>query len=226
MPCKTQEERQVRDRKAFLLHCLFVDVSVLKAVAAIKNLAQNSNCCSTGPTNSVLHEEKVRDLSIIVTRDVADASTKIDGKNDGSRVLGLSHEELAKRNLIKGVTADESATVHDTSTLGIVDIDIEDQPEGGANALNVHSLRMLLHKSSTPSPSGGEDLQSGKVLVKKVFKESVTKMGEDSKNTKSIRWELGACWVQHLQNQASTEAKVEPAVKGLGKGLLKDLKNV
>ncbi|GJZ04525.1 hypothetical protein Tco_0537800 [Tanacetum coccineum] len=71
-----------------------------------------SNRSSTGPTNSVLHEEKVGDLSITVTRDVADASTKIDGKNDGSRVLGLSHEELAKRNLIKGVTADESATVH------------------------------------------------------------------------------------------------------------------
>ncbi|GJV96448.1 protein TSS [Tanacetum coccineum] len=259
MPCKTQEERQVRDRKAFLLHCLFVDVSVLKAVAAIKNLAENSNRSSTGPTNSVLLEEKVGDLSITVTRDVADASTKIDGKNDGSRVLGLSHEELAKRNLIKGVTADESATVHDTSTLGIVvvrhcgytavvkvdaevnwdgkpipqDIDIEEQPEGGANALNVNSLRMLLHKSSTPSPSCGEDLQSAKVLVKKVFEESVKKMGEeDSKNTKSIRWELGACWVQHLQNQASaktdsktaTDAKVEPAVKGLGKGLLKDLK--
>ncbi|GJV25858.1 protein TSS [Tanacetum coccineum] len=62
---------------------------------------------------------------------------------------------------------------------------------------------MLLHKSSTPSPFGGEDLQSAKVLVKK-----------------------------HLQNQASaktdskttTDAKVEPAVKGLRKGLLKDLK--
>ncbi|GJV25859.1 hypothetical protein Tco_1378554 [Tanacetum coccineum] len=102
--------------------------------------------------------------------------------------------------------------------------------QGGANALNVN--RMLLHKSSTPSPFGGEDLQSAKVLVKKVFEESVTKMGEDSKNTKSIKWELGACWVQHLQNQASaktdsktaTDAKVEPAVKGLGKGLLKDLK--
>ena len=112
MPCKTQEERQVRDRKAFLLHCLFVDVSVLKAVAAIKNLAENGNRSSTGPTNSLLHEEKVGDLSITVTRDVADASTKIDGKNDGSRVLGLSQEELAKRNLIKGVTADESATIH------------------------------------------------------------------------------------------------------------------
>ncbi|KAK9060659.1 hypothetical protein SSX86_021365 [Deinandra increscens subsp. villosa] len=259
MPCKTQEERQIRDRKAFLLHCLFVDVSVLKAVTAIKNLAESSNSSSYDSESSILHEEKVGDLVIRVTRDVADASTKIDGKNDGSRVLGLSHEELAKRNLIKGVTADESATVHDTSTLGIVvvrhcgftavvkveaevnwggkpipqDIDIEDQPEGGAGALNVNSLRMLLHKSSITSPSGSEDLHSAKVLVKKVLEESLQKMEEEnSKNTKSIRWELGACWVQHLQNQASgkldsktaAEAKLEPAVKGLGKGLLKEIK--
>ncbi|XP_076943593.1 protein REDUCED CHLOROPLAST COVERAGE 2-like [Bidens hawaiensis] len=259
MPCKTQEERQVRDRKAFLLHCLFVDVSVLKAVAVIKNLAESSNCSSHDSTDSVLHEERVGDLVIKVTRDVADASTKIDGKNDGSRVLGLSQEELAKRNLIKGVTADESATVHDTSTLGIVvvrhcgytavvkvdaevnwdgkpipqDIDIEDQPEGGAGALNVNSLRMLLHKSSTSSPSGSDDLHSAKILVNKVLEESLQKLEEEgSKNTKSIRWELGACWVQHLQNQASgksdskntAEAKSESAVKGLGKGLLKEIK--
>ncbi|XP_076897493.1 protein REDUCED CHLOROPLAST COVERAGE 2-like [Bidens hawaiensis] len=258
MPCKTQEERQIRDRKAFLLHCLFVDVSVLKAVAVIKNLAESSNN-SHDSTDSVFHEERVGDLVIKVTRDVADASAKIDGKNDGSRVLGLSQEELAKRNLIKGVTADESANVHDTSTLGIVvvrhcgytavvkvdaevnwdgkpipqDIDIEDQSEGGAGALNVNSLRMLLHKSSTSSPSGSDDMHSAKILVNKVLEESLQKLEEEgSKNTKSIRWELGACWVQHLQNQASgkldskntAEAKSEPAVKGLGKGLLKEIK--
>lgn len=52
---------------------------------------------------------------------------------------------------------------------------------------------------------------------------------EDSKDIKSNRWELGACWVQHLQNQsdsktASEANKVEPHVKGLGKGLLKEIK--
>lgn len=82
-------------------------------MAVIRNLIEGSD------SNLGLHEEKVGDLVIRISRDVADASTKIDGKNAGSRVLGLSHEELAKRNLHKGVTADESATVHDTSTLGI-----------------------------------------------------------------------------------------------------------
>ena len=47
-----------------------------------------------------------------MTRDVSDASLKLDCKNDGNRVLGLSDDELAQRNLLKGITADESATVH------------------------------------------------------------------------------------------------------------------
>lgn len=103
---------------------------------------------------------------------------------------------------------------------------------------------MLLHKPSTPQSSGanqklqtadGEDLHFATSLIRKVLEESLlTLQEEDSKDTKSIRWELGACWVQHLQNPVSgkseskktEEAKVEAAVKGLGKngGLLKDIK--
>lgn len=103
---------------------------------------------------------------------------------------------------------------------------------------------MLLHKSSTPQSSSQvhklhgadvEDVVAAKPLVRQVLSESLHKLQEEeSKQVKSIRWELGACWVQHLQNQASgkaeskkaEEAKVEPAVKGLGKhgGLLKDIK--
>lgn len=107
MPCKTAEERQVRDKKAFLLHSLFVDVSVFKAVAAIKNIIQSHP--SSLSTDALL--EQVGDLQITITKDGPDASTKLDSKNDGSRVLGLLPEELARRNLIKGITADESATV-------------------------------------------------------------------------------------------------------------------
>ncbi|PHU11108.1 hypothetical protein BC332_18038 [Capsicum chinense] len=108
MPCKTAEERQIRDRKAFLLHSLFVDVSVLKAVASIKHLVDYSQC----GTNRSSYEEKIGDLLISVTKDMSDASKKLDNKNDGVQVLCMSPEDLAKRNLLKGVTADESATVH------------------------------------------------------------------------------------------------------------------
>ncbi|KAF5742102.1 hypothetical protein HS088_TW09G00143 [Tripterygium wilfordii] len=270
MPCKTAEERQIRDRKAFLLHNLFVDVSVFKAVAAIKNIIENKLSCLNDSTAPVLLEEKVGDLNIKVMRDMPDASRKLDCKSDGSQVLEMSKEELAQRNLLKGITADESAAVHDTCTLGVVivrhcgytavvkvsgevnfdgnpipqDIDIEDQREGGANALNVNSLRMLLHKYSTPQfSSTGQRLQSAEMenlcsarsLVRKILEDSLLKLQTDPTTYKnsSIRWELGACWVQHLQNQASgktearksEETKLEPAVKGLGKqgALLKDI---
>ncbi|GAB2267486.1 hypothetical protein Dimus_002470 [Dionaea muscipula] len=271
MPCKTPEERQVRDRKAFLLHSLFVDVSIFKAVAAIKNAAESSLMTSPNVA-AIVHEERVGDLLIKVTKDVPDASMKLDCKHDGGQVLGMQQEELSRRNLLKGITADESATVHDTSTLGVVvvrhcgytaivkvsaevnwegnavpqDIDIEDQPEGGANALNVNSLRMLLHKPSSPQSSGSaqrlqsldvEEQRTARSIVRKVLEESFLKLQrETNKHTRSIRWELGACWVQHLQNQASVkpeskkpeESKVEPPVKGLGKqgGLLKEIKKI
>lgn len=112
MPCKTPEERQIRDRKAFLLHSLFVDVSLFRAVAAVRNLIDSNQHSLNDPTASVLYEEKVGDLVIRVKRDVPDASVKLDCKNDGSQVLGMSLEDLAQRNLLKGITADESATVH------------------------------------------------------------------------------------------------------------------
>ncbi|KAG9455942.1 hypothetical protein H6P81_000450 [Aristolochia fimbriata] len=273
MPCKTQEERQIRDRKAFLLHSLFVDVAVFKAVSAIQSLIESGDSpsgTSSGSPRELVLEQQVGDLRITVTKDVPDASVKLESKNDGSQAPGMSTEELAQRNLLKGITADESATVHDTATLGVVvvrhcghtavvkvpiegdwkgdpirqSIDVEDQPEGGANALNVNSLRMLLHKSSSSQSIAGvprlqhsdsEDLQAAQLLVQKVLKDSIVKLeGEVAKPRKSIRWELGACWVQHLQNQASgksepkkvDESKVEPTVKGLGKqgGLLKEIK--
>ncbi|EOA18408.1 hypothetical protein CARUB_v10006951mg [Capsella rubella] len=268
MPCKTPEERQVRDRKAFLLHSLFVDVSVFKAVETIKNVVESNQRSPKDPAALAFHEERIGDLIIRVARDDPDASAKLDRKSDGTQVLEISQEELAQRNLLKGITADESATVHDTSTLGVVvvrhcgctaivkvapefnlnggqilqDIDIEDQSEGGANALNVNSLRTLLHKSSTPSSlaqrspnADSEQIRVAKSLVRKVFEDSLKKLEtEPSRNYKPIRWELGACWVQHLQNQASSkseskkteDAKPEQAVKGLGKqgALLKEIK--
>lgn len=112
MPCKTPEERQIRDRKAFLLHSLFVDVSVFKAVEVIKRLVETNKFPVNDPNGLAFHEEIVGDISIKVTRDVRDASVKLDRKNDGSLVLGVSMDDLSRRNLLKGITADESATVH------------------------------------------------------------------------------------------------------------------
>lgn len=115
MPCKTPEERQIRDRKAFLLHSLFVDVAVVKAVEAIQHLVFKHECSNEAPNDpfaAILHDEQVGDLRITVTKDKADASAKLDVKLDGIQAQGMSSKDLCQRNLLKGITADESATIH------------------------------------------------------------------------------------------------------------------
>ncbi|KAI7731372.1 hypothetical protein M8C21_011483 [Ambrosia artemisiifolia] len=258
LPCKTEEERVVRDRKAFLLHSLFVDVSIFKAVAAICKV-RDSGAVSNGPPGSVMCEERVGDLSITVRRDAADASLKSEVKVIGMGSPTMSSEEVALRNLLKGVTADESAVVHDTSSMSTVfvrhcgytatvkivgdikkskfvsqDIVIDDQPEGGANALNINSLRALLphsrdvELSESQSPKSDQgDFESLRCLVRRVIKESLNNLEKSTDSVKRpIRWELGSCWVQHLQKQEAppgdnaektNEDKAEAVVKGLGK---------
>ncbi|KAF2301396.1 hypothetical protein GH714_023614 [Hevea brasiliensis] len=234
LPCKTEDERVRRDQKAFLLHSQFVDVAIFKAAGAIRHLIDSHICaketvnCNSG---SILFEDRVGDLSIAVKRDVADASLKSTEKVDGHQLSGISAKEVAQRNLLKGVTADESVVVHDTSSLGIVivrhcgytatvrvvgdvkkrncraqDIEINDQPDGGSNALNINSLRVPLHKSCVKESSGGQsplhsfdDSEAHRFLVRQVIKESLTKLEE-----MPVTSERGGY-------------KTEHAVKGLGK---------
>lgn len=264
LPCKTEEERVVRDRKAFLLHNLFVDVSIVKAVSSIRHVMDsnvNSKDTSNCSSGSIMHKDHVGDLCITVKWDSADARSKSEGKVNGSYSPGMSAKEIAQRNLLKGVTADESVVVHDTSSLGVVivrhcgytatiqvagdvqkgklmaqDIEIDDQPDGGANSLNVNSLRVLLHKSCSAESTGGchspqatvDDQETSRCLIRSVIEQSLAKLEEEpAVSERSIRWELGSCWVQHLQkhetpaDNSSKDCKdengTELAVKGLGK---------
>lgn len=105
MPCKTSEERQIRDRRAFLLHSLFVDISVVKAVSAIQSMVKKN-------TNEKCVERHVGDFRITVTKDEPDPSSKLNVRIDRSHDPEISSEKLVQRNLLKGITADESATVH------------------------------------------------------------------------------------------------------------------
>ncbi|XVE89045.1 hypothetical protein DITRI_Ditri19aG0118400 [Diplodiscus trichospermus] len=264
LPCKTEEERIARDRKAFLLHSQFIDVSIFKAVAAIQHVL-SSKLNAKGTVNcqpdSVLYEDRIGDLSIIVKHDLADVNLQSEVKFAGHQSSGMTANEIAQRNLLKGITADESVVVHDTSLLGTVivrhcgytaivkvvgnvkneksgaqDIEIDDQPDGGANALNINSLRVLLHKSCTEEFTGGgqshqsnfNNAEASRCLVQQVLKESLTKLEEKSvAPERSMRWELCSCWVQYLKKQeTSTDPSLkgpakdhgdEPAVKGLGK---------
>ncbi|XP_028766383.1 protein TSS isoform X2 [Neltuma alba] len=260
LPCKTEEERMVRDRKAFLLHSQFVDTSIFTAVTAIRHVLEsksNGNSKLHCSPDSILHEDRVGDVSIIVKRDIGDINHKDDKKLSSGKSTVL--KEHAQKNLLKGLTADESVIVRDTSSLTVVvvhycgyvatvsvvgkintrkpefqDIQIDDQPDGGANALNVNSLRLLLHKfvaepsegrSSIPNLDG---LDSCRNLIRKVVRESLEEKSDELVNSeRSIRWELGSCWVQHLQKQETSTDKGSErkedgnealqAVKGLGR---------
>ncbi|KAJ1288399.1 hypothetical protein BS78_02G086600 [Paspalum vaginatum] len=277
MPCKTAEEREIRDRRAFLLHSLFVDVAIFRAIAAVRHVIESTELLASKKIDDVLYSETVGNFRITVTRDSSDASYKLDTKIDGNKATGLNSKNLAERNLLKGITADENTAAHDVDSLGIINlrycgyvavakvnnmdktkvtssikpINIADQPEGGAHALNINSLRMLLNeanstgekKTSNLSPNHRqEELTAAQTFVEKLLKESLQKLEEEENEKQSfMRWELGACWVQHLQDQKNSDkdkkhggekdkkktvdkSLKEPKVEGLGKPL-KALKN-
>ncbi|KAF3608639.1 hypothetical protein DY000_02044173 [Brassica cretica] len=256
MPCKTVEERQLRDRKVFLLHNLFVDVATFRAIKAVQKVMADPVLAED---SQVLYSETVGDLSVTVTRDTSNASSKVDTKIDGIQATGLDKTKLMERNLLKGLTADENTAAHDVATLGTISlkycgyisvvkiekeneklsppsqiVDLLEQPEGGANALNINSLRFLLHKSSPEQnkkthQQQDDELTSSREFVSKMLEESLVKLEEEEIDSDNImRWELGACWIQHLQDQKNTEkdkkqtnekSKNELKVEGLGKPL-------
>jgi protein TIF31 len=124
------------------------------------------------------------------------------------------------------------------SAIAIVLID-----KTGMTFFSFGSLRMLLQKSCVQSSGAVQRLQSSDSeesetttnFVRKIITDSLQNLeGESPRETRPIRWELGACWVQHLQSQTSEktdtkksdETKDVPTVKGLGKqfGQLKEIK--
>lgn len=112
MPCKTAEERQVRDRKAFLLHSLFVDVAIFRAIKVVQHVMGQPNLTFSDAKNEILYTETVGDLSIRVLKDASVANCKIDTKIDGVVATGVNQKDLVKRNLLKGITADENTAAH------------------------------------------------------------------------------------------------------------------
>lgn len=93
-------------------------------------------------------------------------------------------------------------------------------------------MRVLLHKFDTESLGGSQpdrdSLETSRCLVQGVIKASLKTLEKKAGTfERSIRWELGSCWVQHLQNQETqtdnhsknptNDNEAEAAVKGLGK---------
>lgn len=94
------------------------------------------------------------------------------------------------------------------------------------------SLRVQLHRSynvgksgeNQPSQLDSDDLESFRCTVQELVKINLTKLEEKRvSSVRPIRWELGSCWVQHLQKKENevcgkpaTNDETELSVKGLG----------
>lgn len=98
------------------------------------------------------------------------------------------------------------------------------------------SLRILLHKPYNAELLGGgqsgesslDELEDSKTLIWDIIKESLAALEKASyvPSARFVRWELGSCWLQHLQKKEtpgenrskSIDAgdEAEQAVKGLG----------
>lgn len=114
MPCKTEEERVIRDRKAFLLHNLFVDTAIFRAASTIQrliDLSTKSTNLQTATHCSNMLEERVGDMHISVKKDEADGSLKSEDKVDGVAFCQTDAMDLSQRNLLKGLSSDESVVV-------------------------------------------------------------------------------------------------------------------
>lgn len=95
-----------------MVHNLFLDVSIFKGVSSIQKVIDSAAKATSEVPAGLVHESRVGDLSITVKRDEADASLKRELKIVGSKMGNESVKEVSQRNLLKGVTADESVVVH------------------------------------------------------------------------------------------------------------------
>ena len=85
------------------------------------------------------------------------------------------------------------------------------------------SLRLLLHKAAASDNqqsvklsqfTGSQSLNASQTFMELLLEESLTKLQEEHlKQDNFVRWELGACWIQHLQDQKNTEKDKKPSVQ-------------
>jgi len=82
---------------------------------------------------------------------------------------------------------------------------------------------LLLHKAAASDNqqsvklsqfTGSQSLNASQTFMELLLEESLTKLQEEHlKQDNFVRWELGACWIQHLQDQKNTEKDKKPSVQ-------------
>ncbi|GFY81519.1 tetratricopeptide repeat (TPR)-like superfamily protein [Actinidia rufa] len=231
----------------YYLGLMSFDVAIFRAISAVRHVMGKSELTHSDVNSEIIYNERVGNLSISVMKDSTNASCKVDTKIDGIQAIGTDQKNIVERNLLKGVTADENTAAQDIDTLGVVNVrycgyiavvkvegkenvematpsqspELLDQPEGGANALNINSLRLLLHKKAASEHNKAasysqtlecEELNASQAFVEGLLEKSLAKLQEEEvKGDVFVRWELGACWIQHLQDQKNAEKDKKPS---------------
>jgi hypothetical protein len=67
---------------------------------------------ATPDLNGIVHLDTRCNLRFTVHCDIRDASNKLVMKIDSSKAPSLSSSEVAEKNLLKGITADKSTSIH------------------------------------------------------------------------------------------------------------------
>lgn len=88
----------------------------------------NSRLNVKGHPDSVLHEDHIGDLSILVKQDSENMKLECGVKVADHQSSGMTTNEIARRNLLKGITADENVVVHVSPKSPLLFLGILHQP--------------------------------------------------------------------------------------------------
>lgn len=239
---------------------LFVDVAIRTAIDVVREMTIPYG--TSGPYVNgfeTLHETQRCNLRVTVRKEaplpggkrgVSNSGpfvvvpTSADVTDDVMRTLrplddfatweSVAKDVLDRKNVLKGLVADESTALADLPTLGMVtvyyqgltvvvhaegdpstdeelDAGLEvEQMDGGENALNVNSLRVLLHRAGGEKTEGEDKQAEADKLLAAVLEKGRGELERgDQSEEPVLRWELGACWIQHLQDEKKKQEEEE-----------------
>eukprot|EP00898_Chlorokybus_atmophyticus_P005403 jgi/Chlat1/5864/Chrsp4S06238 len=214
MPNASEEERQLRDRQLYLVHNAFVQTGVHAACRLLETVT------SPAADLSVPVELNSQGLHMVLSSEGTTVGAACPQGSFSRQVAGggAPQREVCVKNLVQGLTVHSNAVFADTAALATVIVRhggymVKVHGEGavvgemagvqhdckeeaghcdGSGSLNANSLRTTLH--SEPAVT----LDEGREVLLAMLKES--QLDEEAEREPPIvRWELGACWLQHLQ---------------------------
>ena len=248
----TADERQARDRRVFLAHAAFVDVAVRHATDALASCVDGGDAEGVAAHARETHniEIEVQDCAEHAAAAASSSSGAFSGVDDASSVAALlkgvcadvntpardvrALGTVAVRQLGRVVVARAVGLDACAASAGAADAEVEDATrerydeaarDEGANALNLHSLRVALNEHA--SPDYDAEVAQAEAAVMQLAESNKGCLGEEASEAAAsaaaavpiaaFRWEFGQAWVQHLREQKrAREQKASSPGSGAG----------